>query len=44
MDRLLRKERTDFYNVSVRPGELPNGAIVAQGKTAYLVNNNRFCR
>jgi hypothetical protein len=44
MDRLLHKERTDFYNESARPGELPNGAIVAQGKTAYLVNTSRLCR
>ena len=44
MDRLQHVERTDLRDKIVRPGDLPNGAMVAQGKAAYLVNNSRLYR
>ena len=44
MDRLLHSERTVLRDKTVRPGELPNGTMVAQGEAAYLVTGSRFYR
>ena len=44
MDRVLHGERTVSQGEIVRPGDLPNGAMVAQGEAAYLVSNSRLYR
>ena len=44
MDRLLHAERAVLRDETVRPDDLPNGAIVARGEAAYLVNNTRLYR
>lgn len=44
MDRLLHAERTQPGHEFVTPVDLPNGVMVAQAKTAYLVNNSRLYR
>ncbi|MFP6689035.1 MAG: hypothetical protein VCD31_06890 [Alphaproteobacteria bacterium] len=44
MDLLLHGERTAMRDETVRPPDLPDGAMVAQGEVAYLVNHHRlFC-
>ena len=44
MDRLLHAERTQPGHELVTPGDLPDGAMVAEAEAAYLVNSSRLYR